>query len=65
MDRGLVRWSQFHELRHVAAGAVPGRTDPDEIIYCKLMGTGLADVAAAKLALDRAKELEIGVDVDW
>ena len=65
VDRGLVRWSQFHEIRHVAAGIVPGRTDADEIIYCKLMGTGLADVAAAKLALDRAKELEIGVDVEW
>ena len=65
VDRGLVRWSQFHEVRHVAAGIVPGRTGADEIIYCKLMGTGLADVAAAKLALDRAKELEIGVDVDW
>ena len=65
VDRGLVRWSQFHELRHVAAGLVPGRASADEIVYCKLMGTGLADVAAAKLALDRAKELEIGVDVDW
>ena len=65
VDRGLVRWSQFHEIRHVAAGLVPGRAGADEIIYCKLMGTGLADVAAAKLALDRAKELEIGVDVEW
>ena len=65
VDRGLVRWSQFHEIRHVAAGIVPGRTDADEIIYCKLMGTGLADVAAAKLALDRAEELNIGVNVDW
>ena len=65
VDRGLVRWSQFHEIRHVAAGLVPGRAGADEIVYCKLMGTGLADVAAAKLALDRAKELEIGVDVDW
>ena len=65
VDRGLIRWSQFHELRHVAAGLVPGRSGADEIIYCKLMGTGLADVAAAKLALDRAEELNIGVDVDF
>lgn len=65
VDRGLVRWSQFQELRHVAAGIVPGRTNADEIIYCKLMGTGLADVAAAKLVLDRAEELDIGVQMDW
>ena len=65
VDRGLVRWSQFHELRHVAAGLVPGRNSADEIVYCKLMGTGLADVAAAKLALDRAEEQGVGVQVDW
>ncbi len=65
VDRGLVRWSQFHEVRHVAAGVVPGRAESDGIIYCKLMGTGLADVAAAKLALERAQELEIGVQIDW
>ena len=65
VDRGLVRWSQFHELRHVAAGLVPGRNNTDEIVYCKLMGTGLADVAAAKLALDRAEEQGVGVQVDW
>lgn len=65
VDRGLVRWSQFHEIRHVAAGLVPGRASADEIVYCKLMGTGLADVAAAKLVLDRAEAQGIGVLVDF
>ena len=65
VDRGLVRWSQFHELRHVSAGLVPGRASADEIVYCKLMGTGLADVAAAKLALDRAEAMNVGVQIDW
>jgi ornithine cyclodeaminase/alanine dehydrogenase-like protein (mu-crystallin family) len=65
VDQGLVHWSRFHELRHVAAGVVPGRTDSDEIIYCKLMGTGLADVAAAKLVWERAEELDVGIQMDW
>ena len=65
VDQGLVHWSRFHELRHVAAGVVPGRTDSGEIIYCKLMGTGLADVAAAKLVWERAEELDVGVQMDW
>lgn len=65
VDRGLLRWSQFHEIRHVAAGLVPGRESGDEVVYCKLMGTGLADVAAAKLALDRSEEMNVGVQVDW
>ncbi len=65
VDRGLIRWSQFHELRHVVAGTVPGRLAHDDIVYCKLMGTGLADVAAAKVVWQRAEELGIGVTMDW
>ena len=65
VDLGLVQWSQFHELRHVVAGTVPGRVSDDEIVYCKLMGTGLADVAAAKVAWERAEALGIGTVMDW
>ena len=65
VDLGLVQWSQFHELRHVVAGTVPGRGSDDEIVYCKLMGTGLADVAAAKVVWERAEELGIGMVMDW
>lgn len=62
---GLVRWSQFHELRHVAAGVVPGRANADEVVYCKLMGTGAADTAAAKLVWERAEAMGIGAVMDW
>ncbi|MXZ91960.1 MAG: ornithine cyclodeaminase family protein [Chloroflexi bacterium] len=65
VDLGLVQWGQFHELRHVVAGVVPGRASADEIVYCKLMGTGLADVAAAKVVWERAKALGIGLEMDW
>ena len=65
VDLGLVQWSQFHELRHVVAGTLPGRGSEDEIVYCKLMGTGLADVAAAKVVWERAEELDIGMVMEW
>ena len=65
VDLGLVQWSQFHELRHVVAGAIPGRASADEIVYCKLMGTGLADVAAAKVVWERAEALGVGLEMDW
>ena len=65
VDLGLVQWSQFHELRHVVAGTIPGRASSDEIVYCKLMGTGLADVAAAKVVWERAEQLDIGMVMDW
>ena len=47
------------------AGVVPGRDSRDQIVYAKLMGTGVADVAAAKLAYDRAGAAGIGLDMDW
>lgn len=65
VDLGLVQWSQFHELRHVVAGTIPGRVSSDEIVYCKLMGTGLADVAAAKVVWERAEQQDIGMVMDW
>lgn len=64
-DRGVLQWSQLSELRHVVAGAIKGRESQDDIIYAKLMGTGVADVAAAKLAYDRAKSKGKGMEMEW
>ena len=47
------------------SGAVTGRDDKDQVVYAKIMGTGVADVAAAKLAYDSAKAKGLGVEMDW
>ena len=47
------------------AGVVQGRDDKEQIVYVKLMGTGVADVAAAKLTYDRAKAIGLGLEMDW
>ena len=65
VDRGILQWSQLQELRHVVAGLAPGRKDHRQIIYAKLMGTGVADVAAAKLAYDRAQAAGAGMELEW
>ena len=65
VDRGIFQWSQVLELRHAVAGTVNGRETRDQIIYAKLMGTGVADVAAAKLAFDKAKAAGLGMEMDW
>ena len=65
VDRGILQWSRLQELRQVVAGAVIGRDNPEQIIYAKLMGTGVADVAAAKLAYDRAKSKSLGLEMEW
>ena len=65
VDRGLLQWSQLLELRHAVAGTVSGRDNHDQIIYAKMMGTGVADVAAAKLAYDKATEMGLGTEMEW
>ena len=65
VDRGILQWSQLLELRQAVAGLVTGRDNPQQIIYAKLMGSGVADVAAAKLAYDRAKARGLGMEMEW
>ncbi len=65
VDKGLLQWSKVHELRHVVSGAVTGRDSKDQVVYAKIMGTGVADVAAAKLAYDSAKAKGLGLEMDW
>ena len=65
VDQGILNWSQLSELRHAVCGAIPGRDHPQQIIYAKLMGTGVADVAAAKLAYDNARQVGTGTEMEW
>lgn len=65
VDRGILQWSQLQELRYVVASKTAGRDNPEQIIYAKMMGTGVADVAAAKLAYDQAKAKGIGMEMEW
>ena len=65
VDRGLLNWSQLTELRYAVCGAIAGRDNEGQIIYAKLMGTGVADVAAAKLAYDSARDRGLGTEMDW
>tara|TARA_B100001179_G_scaffold86640_1_gene61409 strand:+ start:577 stop:1530 length:954 start_codon:yes stop_codon:yes gene_type:complete len=65
VDKGIIQWSKVHELRHVVSGAVTGRDSKDQVVYAKIMGTGVADVAAAKLAYDSANAAGLGTEMDW
>ena len=65
VDKGLLNWSRLTELRYAVSGAISGRDNDRQIVYAKLMGTGVADVAAAKLAYDCAREQGLGTEVEW
>ncbi len=52
------------ELAEVVTGRRPGRTSAEEITVFKSVGFALEDLAAARLAYDRARARGIGKEVD-
>ena len=52
------------ELGEVITGKKPGRTDAREITLFKSNGLAIQDVAAAKLAYDKAVQAGIGTSVE-
>jgi len=65
VDRGILQWSQLYELRHSVSKTIVIRDNSEQIIFAKLMGTGVADVCAAKLAYDNATSKGLGTELPW
>jgi ornithine cyclodeaminase/alanine dehydrogenase-like protein (mu-crystallin family) len=51
------------ELAEVVSGRRPGRTRPDEITLFKSVGFALEDLAAARLAYNRAVAQQVGAEI--
>src|SRR4051794_40446470 len=66
VEEGLIAGASHvrAELGEVAAGLRPGRTDPREITLFRSLGLGIEDLAAAELAVDNARGLGLGTEVE-
>lgn len=53
------------ELGEVVSGKIPGRQSQDEITYFKSVGIAVQDAMAAQVALNNARKLNIGTEVDF
>jgi alanine dehydrogenase len=53
------------QLADVLCGRVPARRNDDEVFIFDSTGTALQDVATASIALTRAMERSVGIDVDF
>jgi ornithine cyclodeaminase/alanine dehydrogenase-like protein (mu-crystallin family) len=63
---GLFDESHIHgELGEVVMGQLPGRASNEEITYFKSVGIAVQDAMAAQVALDNARRLNIGKEVDF
>lgn len=65
LDTGALIPEAVRELGEVVAGQVEGRTSPEDITLFSSQGIALEDLAAARLAYDRAKERGVGREVDF
>ena len=63
IQQGILDWLEVNELQDVVAGETQGRQSPEDIVLFKSNGLAAWDVAAAKLALDRARERGVGVEL--
>lgn len=64
LESGAVRREDIHgELADVICGHVPGRTNDEEMFVFDSTGTALQDVAAASIAVQRATERGVGVEL--
>ena len=61
MGRGPETWSELGEL---LAGARPGRQSDTEVTLFKSVGVGVQDIAVALHVYRRARELNIGIEVE-
>lgn len=62
---GAFDWSRAVELGRVLDDPSSGRQSPDEVTLFKSVGVAVQDVAVGVLALRRAAEAGVGVEVPW
>ena len=60
---GILDWLEVHELHEVVSGDVSGRQSDDDIVVFKSNGIAAWDVALAAVAVERARELGIGLEL--
>ena len=60
VEQGVLDWLEVHELHEVVAGEVAGRSSPEDVVVFKSNGLAAWDVAAAALAVERARERGVG-----
>lgn len=65
VSEGLVTASHFRrELGHVVSGAESGRENDTQITFFKSVGNAVQDLVVARMAVDRARERGMGVEID-
>lgn len=62
-EAGVLQEHATVELGQIIAGQVPGRTSEDQVTFFKSVGNAVQDLAVARLALERADALGLGLRI--
>ncbi len=65
LETGTVMPEAVREIGQVIAGQVEGRRAPEDITLFASHGLAIQDLAAARLAYDRAREQGVGQEIDF
>ncbi len=66
IQAGLINESDIHaELGEIVLGIKEGRQSDDEITFFKSVGNAVQDAVAAQLALQNARAMKLGVEVEF
>jgi ornithine cyclodeaminase/alanine dehydrogenase-like protein (mu-crystallin family) len=66
LEAGLIdRDHIYAELGELVLGRRPGRTDDRQVTFFKSVGLAVQDAVAARHALDNARRLKLGREVEW
>jgi ornithine cyclodeaminase len=66
MQQGLFDENHVHaEIGEIVLGRKSGRTSDEQITYFKSVGVAVQDAMAGRLALENARKLGLGQQVDW
>ena len=63
VEAGVLDWLEVHELQEVVAGELPGRQADEDVVVFKSNGLAAWDVAIGAVAVQRARERGVGVEV--
>ncbi len=61
--RGVLDWLEVHELAEVVSGEVRGRAADGDVVVFKSVGIAAEDLAVATLAVDRARDSGLGIEL--
>ena len=65
ISQGLLLPGDLTELGNVVNGKIPGRENAEQITFFKSVGVAVQDALAAQLALENAREMGLGQEVEW